>query len=430
MKPFPVSRAKLTWLDREATGWRDAGLIDESTRARILESYEIAPLVRGTLLIIVLAVLTFAVGVLLLIGYNWHRIPAWDKVAIILASIAASFAASAVAYAKRRPFEGEALALLGVLLYGNGIWLIAQVLNIDGYFPDAFFWFAAGAGACAFLLRSKVIGIGTAILTVVWVFAAGAGSARPEFWFLVVWPAAVALAYRLRSPLALGIAAFAAPLWVFVTMVQVSWRPAFLGVAAVSGCALYAIGDWHRADNRMRPAWQVAGLLPLLLTLIPLLVTQVHREAAGPRDFPAILFAAIAVSGAVALTLLRRRPRDAATAAVIVATVALLTWTAVVAAGSLGSPVLPALAATIAFSALALLLAASLIRTALRTNDPYEFAFGVLFAVVFLIVRWSSVIHNMFLSGLIMISAGVALLLVARLWRHRDQAFSLRGRMS
>jgi uncharacterized membrane protein len=430
MESIRISRARLEWLARESSRWRDAGAIDEQTRARILSGYEGEPLVRGPVLLIVLAILMFGIGVLLLIGYNWHRIPDSVKVAMILAAVAASFAGSAAAYARQRAAAGEGLGLLGTLLYGNGIWLIAQVLHIQGYFPDAFLWFLIGAGACAFLLRSKWIGVETAILLVAWVVAASAASQRPVYLFAAAWPAVLAIAYRLRSPVTLGIAAFAMPVWAFFSTVTLSREPVFLGAAAATGCALYAIGAWHRDKSPMKHAWQIAGLFPLLITFVPLLVSEVHREAtregSGPTVLPLVIV--IAASACVA-TLARRRLRDPATAAVVIVAAAVFTWTVLLAFG-IGGQASFALGATIAFSVLALLLSVALIRTALSTNRPHEFGFGVLFAAVFLIVRWTSVIDNMFLSGLIMLAAGAGLLFVVRLWRQRDRALALHGRLS
>ncbi len=430
MENTRISRARLEWLERESGRWRDAGAIDEQARKRILAGYEGVPLVRGPVLLVVLAILMFGIGVLLLIGYNWHRIPDPGKVAIILASIAASFTGSAVAYARQKAGAGEGLAFFGTLLYGNGIWLIAQVLHIQGHFPDAFLWFGIGAGMCAFLLRSTWIGIETAILLLAWVVASTAATQRPVYLFLAAWPAVLALAYRSRSPVTLAIAAFTLPLWSFFSTVPGASEPVFLAAAAVSACGLYVVGEWHPEDSPMKLPWHLAGVLPLLLAFIPLLITEVHRNANTDDGGVSRLAIGIVVAGtACVATLARRGVRDAATAAVAVVTASLFAWTMALAAGvSRAQPFV--LAATIAFSVLALLLAVSFIRTALQTNQAHDFAAGVLFAVVFLAVRWTSVIHNMFLSGLIMLGAGAGLLFVVRLWRRRDRVLALHGRVS
>lgn len=425
-----IPQGRLAWLERESRRWLDAGTIDEGTRARILAEYEGEPFVKGPLLLVVLAVLMFGIGVLLLIGYNWHRIPQAGKIAMIMAAVAASFGGSAVAYAKQRSTTGEALAVLGTLFYGNGIWLIAQVLHIQGYFPDAFLWFGIGAGVCAALLRSKWIGIETAILLVAWVFAVSAAAQRAEYLFLAAWPLVLILAYRLRSPVMLAIAAFAMPMWAFFSTAPMSREPVFLGATAATGCALYAVGHCHRDGSPMQPAWQIAGLFPLLIAFIPLLASEVHREGTRQGTGVTALPVLIVLAGAVCVVVLARRKRlDPAMAAIVIVAAALFAWTVSLALGiARQGPFV--LSATIAFSVLALLLSVSLIRTALRSSHPYEFGFGVLFAAVFLIVRWVSVIQNMFLSGLLMLAAGAGLLVVVRLWRQRDRALALHGRLS
>ncbi len=74
---------------------------------------------------------------------------------------------------------GETLAFIGVLLFGNAIWLIAQVLHIRGNFADAFMWWAIGALATAWLVRSRIIGAGAAFLVLIWILAAGFTFDRP-----------------------------------------------------------------------------------------------------------------------------------------------------------------------------------------------------------------------------------------------------------
>ena len=114
-------------------------VIDDATRQRILESYQVQSAERRSLLaLMLLGALMLGIGVLLLIGYNWQRVPVSGKVAITMTSVALAFVASAWSYARQHRAAGETLALIGVLLFGNAIWLIAQILHIRGSFSDAF----------------------------------------------------------------------------------------------------------------------------------------------------------------------------------------------------------------------------------------------------------------------------------------------------
>ena len=130
------------------------------------------------------------------------------------------------------------------------------------------------------------------------------------------------------------------------------------------------------------------------------------------------------VATAVAASLAWQRPRTAGAYALLSVTAALVSWGVLVTTGVHQ----PAYLWVTLFSALALLLSTSLIHTALRTDDVPALAFGILFGLAFVIVRWTSVIENMLWSGLMLLVAGGGLLIVARLWRQRHRPLAIAGR--
>jgi len=437
-----LSRSQASWLEAHTSEWVSAGLIDADARARILRSYEVESAERhGLLALVLLGALMFGIGVLLLIGYNWARIPVNGKIAIIMSSVALAFAASAVAFARRHPVSGETLALIGVLLFGNAIWLIAQVLHMQGHFSDAFLWWAVGALACALLVQSKGVGAGAAILVGVWVTAAGFTVDRPLVSFLVVWAATVFVAYQQRSTVMLKIAALAAVAWVSMVSDRVQPASVSCGAAALAGCAFCAIGLWHRASNPMRRAWLTTGLAVLLLVFIPLLMTDMHHGAEVRNvtwrsltvTVPLLL---VAVSPVLRWLRPDRAGADSATAGpqladitTLLTAVGVASWMGLTAAGFAGSPMWTR-SATVGFSVLALAMSVSLIRKALRTDTPADLAFGVFFGLAFLLVRWASLIDSMLWSGLMLLVASAGFFAIARLWRDRERRPAMAGSTS
>jgi uncharacterized membrane protein len=427
VQPETIPRARFAWLEEQSDRWVRRGLVDEATRGRIVAEYEPqSSQGRGTLVIVVLAALMVGIGVLLLIGYNWARLGPATKVAMMMTLVAALFAGAAFEYARRHALAGETLALIGTLAFANSIWLIAQVLHIQGHFPDGFLWSAVGALAVAFALGSRWIGIAAAIFALGWLGAAGIQPPHgAPVAFLLFGPAAIALVYHLRSSVMLRIAAFACALWVFVLDPERLPEVLFLSAVPLTGCALYAVGAWHQKDVGMRRAWQGTGLLVLLVTFLVLLNANVHLEVRGGAwwtSAAAVLSIATLVTG----TLVLRRGRDAADIAVTAVAAFLVVWAVLLVAG-ISQP--PHLWVTL-FSVLALVMSVSLIRTALRTDDPSSLAFGTLFGLGFLLVRWTNVVENMLWSGLLLLVAGGGLLLVARLWRTRERQLAESGRMS
>jgi uncharacterized membrane protein len=431
--PVRIPASRLSWLTRESEGWRAAGLLDDETRARILGHYQAISTERRSLMaLVVVAVLMCGVGLLLLIGYNWDRIPPAAKIGAILSAVAAAFAGAAAAYARGRAALGETLAFAGTLIFGNGIWLIAQVLHIQGHFPDGFFWFGAGAFVCAWLVESKWIGVEAVVLFALWVFAEGAASGfdgGPVYLFVPVWTLAVWLAYRIASPVMLYAVALTSALWVTIATAGAAHDVVLPAAAVLTGCALFAAGRWPRGEESMRLAWRVAGLIVLLIAFVPLMVTAAHREIHDGAGATASLVVAIAI-GLVAITAVALRPTTAADAGVAAVAAVTTIWAAAMWSGVLPAGAIAARFGTVAFSALAIAMGLALIRTALRSHRTVDLAFGVLFALAFLIVRWVSVIENMLWSGAFLLITGGGLLFVARLWRSRRQPGLAAGRVS
>lgn len=435
-----LSRSKSSWLDAQSSAWVSEGLIDEAGRNRILQSYEVESAERRSLLaLMLLGALMFGIGVLLLIGYNWDRLPVNGKIAIIMGSVALAFAASAITFARQHRMVGETLAFIGVLLYGNAIWLIAQVLHIRGNFPDAFMWWSIGALACTWLVRSRVIGIGAAVLVFVWAGAAASQTFdRPGVSFVAIGVATIVLAYEQKSRLMLAFAAVASIAWVCWFPERLQPGVVSIGAAALMGCAFFAVGAWHRATNPMGRAWEITGLVALLVFLMPLLMTGFHDD--GRRYFndgryfvswrslvvitPWLLVAASLAMRWVARARVESDPGIArvlpADLAVLATAASVAVWLGLHAAG-VPNDAMWKYAATLTFSLLALALSTSFIHKALRSDSASDLTFGVCFGLAFLVVRWASLIDSMLWSGVMLLAASAAFFAIARMWRYRDR---------
>lgn len=127
--PVQSSRDAMS-LERKLARWREAGLIDEATRARI-EAFEQAD--RKPIVLYALGVLgagTVALGIVSIIAANWDAIPGRVKLACDLALGAALAGAAYVALERRRALAAEALI---TLLYGftlASLALVGQVYQL------------------------------------------------------------------------------------------------------------------------------------------------------------------------------------------------------------------------------------------------------------------------------------------------------------
>jgi uncharacterized membrane protein len=418
--PSRVSAARLAWLRSESARWQADGLVDAEARARILAGYDAVPIERrGMQAIVVIALLMCAVGVLLLIGYNWDRIPRDAKIGMLIGSVAVSFAGSAFAYARDRATLGEWLAFSGTLLYGCSIWLIAQVLNISAHYPDGFFWWLLGAGATAALVRSRIIAVEAAILMVCWMAPETMYFQRPLWMLLPVLLGMTALAYRLNSSLTIIAAALAIDLW--CASAAMRWNtPAVVGfdLLLIAGALLYAIGRRHPRASRLGVVWQASGLTTMVVALAPLMTTGLYRFSETTVPLSGLVM--LAMLTVAAYVLLAPFGVDRGDAAVLATAAVGLIWALLL---SPGRPLFQphAYGPVLAFSACALALSLAFVWSAVRYDRLDQLCFGVLFAVAFLFVRWLSVIENMAWSALLMLATGASLLFVARAWRSRRQ---------
>jgi uncharacterized membrane protein len=416
-----LPRRTFDWLQAETGQWVEAGLLDEPSRARILSQYHTESLPhRGTMALTLIAVLMCSIGVLLVIGYNWERIPPAVKVAMVMASVGAAFVGAAAAYARNRRTLGEVLAFAGTLFFGNGIWLIAQVLHIQGHFPDAFLWFAIGAVAAAFLVESVAIGVGSAVLAGVWIISEMTFYPHIIYPFLVLWPCSVWVAYRIRSAMMVRLLGLTAALWVGVATAPDSHINIAPAAIMLTGCALYAIGRWHDERGDMADAWRMGGLGTLLLMIMPLMARGFYTDVQKGASMPTIVITSIAAL--VAASAIRQRIRIPADWAVLVAACVSAVWALAAGTGLLAKWSWGTTSSTIAFSATALVLCVALIRSAFRSNRTSDLAIGVLFGLAFLIVRWTSIIENLLWSGLLLLVTGGGLLFVVREWLRRDRS--------
>jgi hypothetical protein len=212
--------------------------------------------------------------------------------------------------------------------------------------------------------------------------------------------------------------ALAGALWVTTATAGAAHDVVLPAAVVLTGCALFAAGRWPRGEEPMRMAWRVAGLIVLLVAFVPLMVTAAHRSIHDGAGATASLVVAI-VLALVAIAAVAVRPTTAADAGVAAVAAVTTIWAAAVWSGLLPAGSIATRVGTVAFSALAVAMGLTLIRTALGSHRMVDLAFGVLFALAFLIVRWVSVIENMLWSGAFLLVTGGGLLLVARLWRSR-----------
>jgi uncharacterized membrane protein len=151
-------------LEREIELWLKEGLIVPEQRGKLLARYRVLKEADekagpGKLIttISILGSILIGVGAILFIASNWSFISKWGKILIIFSSMLASYGTGFYfRYEKvNYPKVGASLILLGSLIFGAGIFLIAQIYHITVHYPNGPLLWGLGVLPLAYLLRFK-----------------------------------------------------------------------------------------------------------------------------------------------------------------------------------------------------------------------------------------------------------------------------------
>jgi uncharacterized membrane protein len=164
-------------LEREIELWLKEGVLLPEQKERILARYRLIKRADekagpGKLIttISILGSILVGVGVILFIASNWSAIPKWGRLLIVFFSMLASYGSGFYFRyeAKNYPRVGASLILLGSIIFGAGMFLIAQIYHITVHYPNGPLLWGLFVLPLAYLLRFKSI-ISLAILVLlVW----------------------------------------------------------------------------------------------------------------------------------------------------------------------------------------------------------------------------------------------------------------------
>ena len=168
----------------------------------------------------IMGVLLAGAGVIAFFAANWAGMPKLVKLALLFGAMWLAYGLVALEAVRRTSRHlVDALLLLGVILFGANIMLMAQIYHIDAHYPDGVRMWALGGLLTAYLMRSHASVIAALVLAVVW--------SNMEIWvfdaalhwpFLVFWAACIPAIFRNRWRGALHVAMIALLLWSLLTL--------------------------------------------------------------------------------------------------------------------------------------------------------------------------------------------------------------------
>ena len=203
------------WLHDQLPGWVTQGVITPTQANAIRRLYPESDgaLPWGMLIFSGIGAIVIGLGVVLLLAYNWQVIPKFGKLGLIFGALGLFHGGGLRLFqaADWRRQLGEALGVFGTMLFGAGIWLVAQVYHIDEHYPNGFLLWGLGALAMAWALPSVAQGIIAAVILSIWGGTEAFGFATAVHWaplLLAVGVGGLAAKERSRLLLAVTLAGF------------------------------------------------------------------------------------------------------------------------------------------------------------------------------------------------------------------------------
>lgn len=152
-------------------GWVDAGIIDEAAAGRIRAFESNAEQQQKLHLPVIIAVslggLLAGAGILLFVAAHWDNLSPAYRFTLVLLMVGVVHTSGAL-LTERFPALSTALHGVGTAALGAGIFLAAQIFNLEEHWPGGLMLWAAGAWIAWWLKRDWVQGVCVALLTPSW----------------------------------------------------------------------------------------------------------------------------------------------------------------------------------------------------------------------------------------------------------------------
>jgi uncharacterized membrane protein len=275
----------IKWLLNEIDLWVKDGVIQPEQGLALKKRYP-AP-GEGTawsrIIFFSIGAILFGLGVILIFAYNWQQMPKFTKLAVIFAALIGAHGAG---YWLKHPDSryraaGEGLHLLGTMLFGAGIWLIAQIYHIEEHYPNAFLIWGIGALALAWSLPSIPQAIGAVILFVLWNCFEAFDFRDPHLIspFLILG-GILPLAWLRRSRvlIAVCVGGFLVTLFASVSMLEGDLAAL---VIFFTGCILIAMSLVARQRNLFAESGPLLSFMGFFIYLGLILVLTFYHRSSG-----------------------------------------------------------------------------------------------------------------------------------------------------
>jgi len=273
------------WLYEETKRWIQNGIINNSQAETIKGLYPLPKAERpwGLLVFSGIGAVIIGLGIILLFAYNWEKMTKFSKLAVIFVALIVSHSIGVRLFLRSERFKGlgEAIAVLGTMLFGAGIWLVASIYHIEEHYPNAFFVWALGALLLALVMPSVIQGILAAVLLAIWAGAEAIEFGQPTLWAIPLLLSIFVLAHQRTSKLLLVVVMLS--LWVTTGFVAGSYLEnelILLILLSLSACYMAAgyVSSWYGSFRESKGIYNSLGFAGYIVFLYTLSFREMAEE--------------------------------------------------------------------------------------------------------------------------------------------------------
>lgn len=199
--------------------WQEKGLVTAENSALILKlEHQDKRKTSSIGFLSYLGVFVLGIGILLFFAANWDNMSKITKLIILFSGMWGAYAFGGWLIA-RNPHHaiGKALILLGTILFGANIMLIAQIYHIDSHYPDGVLIWSLGTLLVALLMRIPIIAAFGLCLAILWSGLESFSFLKiPHGEFLVLWAGFMGLCLKEGWQKTQHLAGIALGIWLLI----------------------------------------------------------------------------------------------------------------------------------------------------------------------------------------------------------------------
>ena len=277
-------------LRRETPKWVEAGIIDAEQQEKILAHYtprSIDLTQRLPAIVIGLATLLVGLGILLFYAANWRTMPPPFKLFQVFSLIVATYGASYYCFVIRPAWAklGRVFLLLGMVSFGAGIALVAQIYHISAHPSKGVLAWSLGGLATAWVMKERWGYYLGALLLYIWNFWEYFEYFNPNYVFVLGPLLLLFLFYRGQEKIGVLVSVLGLIFWVqqihlsWATELRNFWDPFEVFVMLFTpsfhqiplGVALVGLGRWGESNKTLALSCRVMTALGWLYVFLPLI---------------------------------------------------------------------------------------------------------------------------------------------------------------